>query len=475
MPNVYVAPGVSRSAIRDFLLWEKEYGRTEIHSFSVTKGGKLLCRIALPPYEIHDKKQLYSLSKSFCSLSVGFAVDEGLFSLDDRIVDLFPESVPENVSENLGKMKVRHLLSMSTGHRTCVMPFMKESADPARTFLSQEVVYTPGEKFVYNTGATHMLAIIVQKFTGRTAYDYLYEKLLRFFDDCPAKWDVTPAGFTEGGIGVYASIRDIENLGSFLMNDGVIDGKRLLSHEYIALANSKQVDNSDNGTPDWVSGYGFQFWMNSRGGCRADGAGGQLCMMMKERDTLFCVQCESADMQKEIDGLYDFLDKAEGEDTMTDDGFSAFLDSFYKPEKCKEEGDFSGFGRTFRTEKNESGICQIGFRKTEDGVEIRLVTENRVQSLFAGNGEYKESLLWLCGFKPALTGLIPKRFEEAKVSCAVSAMSENVLEFFVRHRSAPHSSTLRFEISGDTLTYTMSYKSGSGYIKDNRIIGKSID
>ena len=101
MSYIYVKNGASKSAIIDFLNNERNNCNTDIHAFSVIKGGELLCRVALPPYEIHDNKQLYSLSKSFCSTAVGFAVDEGLFKVTDRIVDIFKEDCPEIISDRL--------------------------------------------------------------------------------------------------------------------------------------------------------------------------------------------------------------------------------------------------------------------------------------------------------------------------------------------------------------------------------------
>ena len=121
MSYIYVKSGVSKSAIMDFLSNERNNCNTDIHAFSVIKEGELLCRVALPPYEISDNKQLFSLSKSFCSTAVGFAVDEGLFKVTDRIVDIFKDDCPEVISDRLASMTVHNVLTMGTGHKTCVM------------------------------------------------------------------------------------------------------------------------------------------------------------------------------------------------------------------------------------------------------------------------------------------------------------------------------------------------------------------
>ena len=61
---------------------------------------------------------LFSVSKSFTSMAIGLLVDAGLLSLDDQVVSFFePDELPETISDNLAAMKVRHLLTMTTGHR----------------------------------------------------------------------------------------------------------------------------------------------------------------------------------------------------------------------------------------------------------------------------------------------------------------------------------------------------------------------
>ena len=74
------------------------------------------------PYNPDSPHRLYSLSKSFTSTAVGLAVEEGLMSLDDLVLDHFPEEAPAEPDENLAAMRVRDLLRMNTGH-------LKEQAD----------------------------------------------------------------------------------------------------------------------------------------------------------------------------------------------------------------------------------------------------------------------------------------------------------------------------------------------------------
>ncbi len=453
MSNIYIKDGVSKSAIIDFLKFERnnDLCQNEIQAFSVIRKGELLCRIALPPYDTSDNRQLFSLSKSFCSTAVGFAVDEGLFKVTDRIIDIFPDDCPEVISERLAKMTVHNVLTMGTGHKSCVMNSMIYSENPVRAFMEQELSYEPGEKFVYNTGATLLASIIVQRFTGKTVYDYLYEKLFRYLPHTPEKWDMIPTGYCEGGVGLYASIEDIENLGKLYLGKGVLYGRRFLSEEWINAASACQIENPDNGSPDWCSGYGYQFWRNSREGYRGDGACGQLCVVLPSTETIICIQCEAVGaMQGEMNGVYTLADSIEGEDKVTEKELVDFIESFYTPEKC-DISEFYGFGKKYAVEDNLQNIKYIDFENRDNDVIVNLYDAGYKQTIIAKCNEYTHGSLLYPGFKPSLYGLCPVKLDVCKYSCYISECTKNTLAIHMRYRNANQSDTLVFQAQNGEL------------------------
>jgi CubicO group peptidase (beta-lactamase class C family) len=127
------------------------------------------------PYDAATQHVLFSLSKSFTSTAVGFAVGEGKISLDDPVLNFFPEEAPAQPSANLRQMRVRDLLRMSTGHQSEPSftlgrdaPDSLRGASWVKLFLAHPVPFKPGTHFLYNTPATYMLSAIVQKQTGQT-------------------------------------------------------------------------------------------------------------------------------------------------------------------------------------------------------------------------------------------------------------------------------------------------------------------
>src|SRR5512142_1635943 len=166
------AQGVDSRALLGFLR-ELDSKLDAVHGFMLLRRGVVVAEGAWSPCRLDRPHMLYSLSKSFASTAVGFAVAEGRLSVEDSVLSFFPREAPASPSENLRAMRVRHLLSMNTGHEADTTNLVFPAADPFRAFLALPVEREPGSHFVYNTAATFLLSAIVQRLTGRRLTDYL--------------------------------------------------------------------------------------------------------------------------------------------------------------------------------------------------------------------------------------------------------------------------------------------------------------
>src|SRR6266498_3114804 len=157
------AQGVSSANIREFV--ETINGQIDtMHSFMLVRHGHVVAEGWWKP-EASDKPHvMYSLSKSFTSTAVGLAVSEGKLSIDDPVLKFFPEDAPPDPSPKLRAMRVRDLLTMSTGHET--EPKFTPDTPWVKTFLAHPVPHKPGAHFLYNSAGTHMLSAIVRRVTG---------------------------------------------------------------------------------------------------------------------------------------------------------------------------------------------------------------------------------------------------------------------------------------------------------------------
>ena len=279
---------------------------------------------------------LFSVSKSFTATAVGYAVSEGKLSLDDTVADFFPDLLPENVSENLAGMKVRHLLTMTCGHssdptgkiiaKDILMNRLEKTLDVdlRQAFLTYPVEHEPGTVFCYNSLGTYMLSAIVQKVVGEPVLDYLYPRLFEPLGIERPQWDMSKEGINLGGWGLYLKTEDMAKFGLLLLQKGKWNGKQILPGEWVEEASAKQVDNQPadvapeeldawlehynltRETCDWTQGYGYQLW-RSRHGFRADGMLGQFILVLPEKNAVIAMTANIWETQPELNFVWETI------------------------------------------------------------------------------------------------------------------------------------------------------------------------
>lgn len=277
-----------------------------IHSLMIVRNGYVVTEAWWKPEAAEKNHILWSLSKSFTSTAVGFAVQEGKLSIDDLVMDFFPDKLPEEPSKNLLSMRVRDLLTMSAGHEVEVN-LRSIEGDWVEAFLNHPVPHIPGTHFKYNTPATYMLSAIVQKVTGETVLDYLQPRLFKPLGIKNPEWETSPQGISLGGYGLYVRTEDIAKLGQLYLQKGKWNGMQLLPSSWIDLATTKQVSNGSNPDNDWNQGYGFQFWRCRHNAFRGDGKDGQFCIVLPEKNAVIAITSKTNNMGKELQLIWDEL------------------------------------------------------------------------------------------------------------------------------------------------------------------------
>jgi CubicO group peptidase (beta-lactamase class C family) len=298
--------GVSSKAIRQFVAAANASG-IGWHSFMFLRHGHVVAEGWWKPFEPGFRHTLYSLSKSFTSTAIGLLVKEGKLSVDDKLLSFFPDELPAMPDSNLQQMKVKHLLTMNTGHAEDTMPKLRASdAAWTKTFLSLRVQFEPGTHFLYNTGASYMLGAIVHQLTGQTLAAYLAPRLFQPLGINSYDWEVSPQGLNTAGYGLRVKTEDIARFGQLYLQKGRWNGKELLPEQWVNDATGFQTT-SQEGTGDWSQGYGYQFWRCKPGFYRGDGAYGQFCIVMPEQDAVLAITSESWDMQKSMNIAWENL------------------------------------------------------------------------------------------------------------------------------------------------------------------------
>lgn len=432
--DFYVSPCVSTKALNKFLGIFSE-GKEELHTLEIYENDALLVRLSSEPYLCTDKREIYSLSKSFTSTAIGFLIDEGKLSEEDRIIDIFPDKLPEHVSENLAKMRLKHVLSMNTGHEACVMSVMLRAEDAVKAFLAQPVAYEPGTHFVYNNGGTCLLSCIVRKITGGSLLDFLSCRLFMPLGIECANWTILDDGANMGAAGIHVSCDDIAKLGLLYLHRGVWKGKRLLSEHWVDTATSPISDNSGNGRPDWCAGYGYQFWCNAREGFRGDGAGGQLCFVIPKRQMVLALQTRLGDMQAEIDALYELVAHIHDDDVES----APVMMPQYAPIHSAQK--VTGLERIwYRLEENPMGFtgAALSYNEKEDLMCLTLSNGKEQYVLRAGNGRWVESTIDAAALKLKLVDRMSTHMVERCHMVASYQAEDQKLTLYCRYLNCPH-------------------------------------
>ena len=299
--------GVSSQGLIGFFDAVQKSG-LEFHSIMINRNGKKILEGWWNPFKKEYIHTLYSLSKSFTSTAIGMLQDEGKLKVEDKVVSFFPDKLPGAVSDNLAAMRIYDLLTMHTGHDQDTMGRIRSSGeeDWVKAFLQFEVPRKPGTNFLYNTGATYMLSAIAQQVSGQNLMAYLTPRLFEPLEISNADWETDPDNINVGGYGLRIRTEDILNFGQLYLQKGQWKGKQLVSSEWIAAATKKQVDSQENDS-DWGQGYGYQFWRCKPGCYRGDGAYGQYCIVVPEKNAVIAITSETRDMGASMQLVWDHI------------------------------------------------------------------------------------------------------------------------------------------------------------------------
>lgn len=208
-----------------------------------------------------------SVVKSMTATLIGAAIRDGdIETIDDPIV----RYLPRFRGTAYDGVTVRHLLQMASG-----VEWNETYTDPRsdrRRMLEAQIgqqpgaildlmaalprAATPGTRWNYSTGETHVAGALVRAATGKSVADYLSEKIWsRAGMEADANWWLeAPDGLEVGGSGLSATLRDYGRFGLFLLEGAVVDGDSVLPEGWLA----------DAGSPKNVAGetveYGYMFW-----------------------------------------------------------------------------------------------------------------------------------------------------------------------------------------------------------------------
>jgi CubicO group peptidase (beta-lactamase class C family) len=251
-----------------------ERSEIELHSLMALRHGQVVAEGWWAPYTADRPHLLYSLSKSFTSMAVGLAIEEGLLSVNDSLLMHLADSAPADVDERLQKITVDDALRMATGHLEdpiySVISWCSRRDDPEwlHAFFTMPPERAPGTIFVYNNMATYALARIVQRATGQRLIDYLGPRVLEPLGITERLWMTDVNGHDWGFSGLHLTTESLAACGQLWLQNG-----------------------------RWQSRHGY----------RGDGAYGQFCLILPEQDAVVALTSATERNQELLDLVWQHL------------------------------------------------------------------------------------------------------------------------------------------------------------------------
>ncbi len=249
-----------------------------------------------PYYHGRDVHSLQSVTKSVTSALIGIAIGRGeIAGVDTPLLDFFGDYNLSRVDSRLRSATLDDLLTMRTGiewhendrplDETNTTLQLEFSDDWIQFTLDQPMDAAPGEKWVYNSGGSHLMSGIIKRATGRYVDEYAQSHLFGPLGIGDFHWKQTPTRYPDTEGGLYLEAEQLAKIGLLYLRDGMWDGARILPEGWVRASTARHVDRV--GIADW--GYGYQWWRLDQGATEVWaglGFGGQFLLVLPQHDLI---------------------------------------------------------------------------------------------------------------------------------------------------------------------------------------------
>ncbi|MBO3096683.1 serine hydrolase domain-containing protein [Gelidibacter pelagius] len=267
----------------------------------------------------NSKTNSFSMAKSYVSGLMQKAIEQGhIKSLDQPVGDFFPEFSEGKAA----KMTVGDLSTMSSGTNWDEAYYSPLSIttrayfddDLAKVILGLKMEDEPGQKFKYASGDTQLLAMVIEKATGKKIYDYLSESFWKpLGSENSTLWQVDSEAndLVKAYCCIASNAKDFARYGKLFKDHGKWNGKQILDSTFVA----KSV------VPRFPDGqeYGYGWWLiqdhNGKDFFMMRGHLGQYVIVQPE-DNVIIVRLGHESLKVDYDGepftddIYAYIDEA---------------------------------------------------------------------------------------------------------------------------------------------------------------------
>lgn len=180
------------------------------------------------------------------------------------MLDFFPEYVSPALDKRKLDITLEHLLTMGMGiageHENYLTLYY--SKNRIKSVIEMPLEYSPGVGFSYNTFETHLLSAIITKTSGMNTFEFGRKYLFEPLSVTVTRWERGPDGYYFGGNNMFMTARDMARLGYLYLNGGFLDGKQIVSQDWVERSLEKHITSFNQSWGDLRSiNYGYLWWL----------------------------------------------------------------------------------------------------------------------------------------------------------------------------------------------------------------------
>jgi len=230
----------------------------------IFRNGYLIAERYYNGYSTYFPHHVMSVSKSFLSAITGIALQKGYFTLDDRVMDYFPEYVYDTIDVRKYDITISHLRNMRMGidNEENNLFDVLATENWIKTTIELPLLSAPGEKFRYSSLQTHLLSAILTKTSGLSTFDLTKKYLTDPMGIDIDHWSQDPQGYYFGGSEMFFDPREMAVLGYLYLNGGKLRGEQIVPSDWVAISLTGTWEKNN---PEWGVlkdyNYGYLWWL----------------------------------------------------------------------------------------------------------------------------------------------------------------------------------------------------------------------